>query len=316
MELLYQRDIYGKTLVELGKQNRDIVALDADLSGSTRTAKFAKAFPERFFNFGVAEQNMICVAAGLASCGKIAFVSTFAIFVTGRAWEQIRTTVCYSNLNVKIVGTHAGITVGPDGCSHQALEDIALMRPIPGLVIVVPSDAPETEEAIKAVSRHQGPAYVRLGRPKVSTIPHKQGAFELGKARLIQEGNDITIIACGIMVKQALDASQDLEKEGIKPRIINMHTIKPIDAETVIKCARETKRIVVCEEHMITGGLASAVSEVLVEKCPVPLARIGVRDRFGQSGSPEELMKEYNLTSEDIARAVKDLLKGHGHPDS
>lgn len=309
MELLYQRDIYGQTLVELGKQNKDIVALDADLSGSTRTAKFARVFPQRFFNLGVAEQNMLGVAAGLASCGKTAFVSTFAIFATGRAWEQIRTTVCYGNLNVKIVATHAGITVGPDGCSHQAVEDVALMRPIPDLVIVVPSDAPETEETIKAVSKQQGPVYVRLGRSKVPTISHEQGHFELGKARLVQEGDDITIIACGIMVKQALDASRDLEKEGIRPRIINMHTIKPLDKETIIKCARETKRLVVCEEHMITGGLASAVSEVLVEECPVPIARIGIKDKFGQSGSSEDLMREYHLTSEDISKAVKKLLR-------
>lgn len=308
-EMIYARDVYGQTLINLGRKNKDIVALDADLSGSTRTAKFGKAFPERFFNFGVAEQNMVGVAAGLASCGKIPFVSTFAIFVTGRAWDQIRNTICYNNLNVKIVATHAGITVGPDGSSHQALEDIALMRPIPNMTIVVPCDGPETEETIKAVSQHIGPVYVRLGRPKVPTISHKKGAFELGKARLIQEGEGITIIACGVMVKEALQASRNLEKEGITPRIVNMHTIKPLDKETVIRHARETQRIVVCEEHMINGGLASAVSEVLGESCPVPIARIGIKNRFGQSGSPEELMREYHLTSEDIAQAVKDLLK-------
>jgi transketolase len=308
MELLYQRDIYGQTLVKLGKQNERIVALDADLSGSTRTAKFGNVFPERFFNFGVAEQNMVGVAAGLASCGKVPFVSTFAIFATGRAWDQIRNTICYNNLNVKIVVTHAGITVGPDGSSHQALEDIALMRPIPNMTIVVPCDGPETEETIEAVVSHNGPVYVRLGRPKVPTITGKIGSFKLGKARLIQEGEGVTIVACGIMVKEALEASHNLKKKGITPRIVNMHTVKPLDKETIIRCARQTKRIVVCEEHMVNGGLGSAVSEVLAESYPVPIVRIGVRDKFGQSGSPEELMKEYRLTSEDITKAVLELV--------
>ncbi len=309
MELLYQRDIYGETLVKLGKVNSNIVVLDADLSGSTRTAKFGKAFPERFFNLGVAEQNMVGVAAGLASCGKISFISTFAIFATGRAWDQIRNTVCYSKLNVKIVATHAGITVGPDGSSHQALEDIALMRPIPNMTIIVPCDGPETEEAIKAVSRYAGPVYVRLGRCKVPTISSGKDGFELGKARLIQEGKDVTIIACGLMVKEALKARENLEKEGLTAQIVNVHTIKPLDEEMVIRCARKTKRVVVCEEHMINGGLASAVSEVLGETYPVPIARIGIKNKFGQSGTPEELMKEYHLTAEDISKAARELIE-------
>lgn len=308
-EMIYARDVYGQTLLDLGRENKDIVVLDADLSGSTRTAKFGKVFPERFFNMGVAEQNMVGVAAGLASCGKIPFISTFAIFAVGRAWGQIRNTLCYNNLNVKIVATHAGLTVGPDGSSHQALEDIALMRPIPNMTIVVPCDGPETEETIRAVSKYAGPVYVRLGRSKVPTISPKGGVFEVGKARLIQEGEGVTIISCGIMVKKALLASRILEKEGVVPRIINMHTIKPLDRETVVKCARETKRIVVCEEHMINGGLASAVSEVLGEECPVPMVRIGVRNKFGQSGTPEELIREYNLSEEDIAQAVLKLVQ-------
>ncbi len=308
-QMVYARDVYGQTLLDLGRENKDIVVLDADLSGSTRTAKFGKAFPERFFNIGVAEQNMVGVAAGLASCGKVPFISTFAIFAVGRAWGQIRNTVCYSNLNVKIVATHAGITVGPDGSSHQALEDIALLRPIPNMTIVVPADGPETGEAIRAVSKYAGPVYVRLGRPKVPTINPKDGVFEIGKARLIQEGEGVTIIACGIMVNKALLASRILEKKGIIPRIINIHTIKPLDRETVVKCARETKRIVICEEHTINGGLASAVSEVLGEECPVPIARIGVKNKFGQSGTPEELVKEYHLTEEDIAQAALKLIQ-------
>ncbi|MBI4981756.1 MAG: transketolase family protein [Candidatus Omnitrophica bacterium] len=302
-EALYQRDVYGQSLVELGKLNKDIVVLDADLSSSTRTGLFAKEFPERFFNFGVAEQNMIASAAGFAASGKIVFASTFAIFATGRAWDQVRNSVCYSNLDVKIVATHAGVSVGPDGASHQALEDIALMRVIPNIKIIVPCDGPQTREAVIAAANNKGPFYVRLGRPKIPTIENK-GEFKLGKAQVLTEGNDVTVAACGIMVAEALVAVNELAKKGIKARLINVHTIRPLDAEVILKAAKETKAIVVCEEHSVIGGLASSIDEIVAENCPVKVVRVGVRNKFGQSGEPASLLKEYNLTSADIERAV------------
>lgn len=303
MEQLYQRDIYGKTLVELGKQNKDIVVLDADLSGSTRTSLFAKEFPGRFFNFGVAEQNMMAVAAGIASADKTVFVSTFAMFATGRAWDQVRNSVAYNNFNIKIVATHAGLTVGPDGSSHQALEDIALMRVIPNMSIVVPCDGPQTAEAIRAVAAINGPFYVRLGRPKFVTIENK-GEFKFGKAQVLSEGRDAAIIACGFMVNEALVAANNLLEKGIKARVINVHTIKPLDKETVLDAARSCGRIVVCEEHTVIGGLASAIHEVVAENYPVKVICLGVKNRFGQSGEPADLLKEYNLTSADIEETV------------
>jgi len=295
-------------LVELGKKDKNIVVVDADLSGSTRTALFAKEFPDRFFNFGVAEQNMLAVAAGLASCNKTVFASTFAIFATGRAWDQVRNTICYNHLDVKIVATHAGISVGPDGASHQALEDIVLMRAIANMKVIVPCDAPETREAVLAAAKHRGPFYIRLGRAKVTTIEGKK-PFQIGKAYNLREGKDVAIIACGILVKEALQAAEELHKEGIQARVINMHTIKPLDVEAVIVAAKETKGIVVCEEHSVIGGLASAVDEVVAENCPTWVMRIGVRHRFGQSGEPEELLREYNLTALDIQKAAKIILK-------
>ena len=306
-ERLYARDAYGEALIELGKNNKDIVALDADLASSTRTAKFGKAYPERFFDIGVAEQNLMGVAAGLAACGKIPFVSTFAIFGAGRAWDQVRNTICYNKLNVKIVVSHAGITVGPDGASHQAIEDIALMRAITNMTIIVPCDAPETKQAIFAASQYKGPVYVRLGRPKVPTLK-KNDDFKIGRARIMRAGKDITLIACGIMVKQALDAAEILSAEGIAARVINMHTIRPLDRQTIIAAARETKRIVTCEEHLSSGGLGSAVAEVLSEDIPTPMARIAIHERFGQSGQPEELIKEYHLMPQDIVQASRKLL--------
>ena len=306
-ELLYQRDVYGQTLVELGKQNEDIVVLDADLSGSTRTAIFAKEFPQRFFNFGVAEQNMVATSAGLASCGKTVFVSTFAIFATGRAWDQVRNSVCYSNFNVKIVVTHAGLTVGPDGATHQALEDIALMRVLPNMNIIVPCDGPQAREAVLAAASHNGPFYVRLGRAKVPTIENK-GEFKLGKAQVLTSGNDLAIIACGVMVTEALVAVKSLLGKGIKARLINMHTIRPLDTEEILKAARETKGIIVCEEHSVIGGLASSVQEVVSEEYPTKVVCLGVKNRFGQSGDPAELLKEYNLTSADIEKAALKIL--------
>jgi len=306
-EQLYQRDVYGQTLVELGKQNKDIVVLDADLSGSTRTALFAKEFPERFFNFGVAEQNMVASSAGLASCGKIVFVSTFAVFATGRAWDQVRNSVCYGNFNVKIVATHAGLTVGPDGATHQALEDIALMRVLPNMNIIVPCDGGQTRDAVLAAVDHKGPFYVRLGRAKVPTIENK-GEFKLGKAQVLTGGNDIAIIACGIMVSQAYAAVNSLSQKGIKARLINMHTIRPLDTEEILKAAKETKAIIVCEEHVVIGGLASSVQEVVAEQHPTKVICLGVKNRFGQSGEPSELLKEYNLTSADIEKAALNIV--------
>jgi len=303
-EELYQRDVYGKALVELGRANKDIVVLDADLSSSTRTGLFAKEFPERFFNFGVAEQNMMATAAGLAACGNPVFLSTFAVFASGRAWDQVRNSICYNNFNVKIVATHAGVSVGPDGASHQALEDLALMRVIPNMKIIVPCDAPQTAEAINAAVNTSGPFYIRLGRPKVPTLANK-GAFKFGKAQVLSEGNDVAIIACGIMVDQALAAVANLAKKGIKARLINLHTLRPIDDETIIKAARETRGIIVCEEHTIIGGLASSIDEVVSENHPTRVMRLGIKNRFGQSGEPSELLKEYNLTSLDIEKSAE-----------
>lgn len=307
-EKLYARDAYGNALVQLGAQEPRIVVLDADLSGSTRTALFAREFPERFFNFGVAEQNMMATAAGLASCGKIVFASTFAIFASGRAWDQVRNSICANKFNVKIVATHSGITVGPDGCSHHAIEDIALMRAIPAnMTIVVPADAPETTQAIFAAAKTPGPMYIRLGRAKVTTLEGKK-EFQVGKAYSLREGRDITIIACGIMVEQALKAASILEKNGVQSRVINMHTIRPIDSQMIIRASKETKGIVVCEEHIVNGGLGSAVDDCLAQENPTFVAKIGIRDRFGQSGDSEELLNEYGLTAEHIAKAATDIL--------
>ncbi|MCM8780782.1 MAG: transketolase family protein [Candidatus Omnitrophica bacterium] len=302
-EMLYQRDIYGQTLVELGKRNRDIVVLDADLSCSTRTTLFAKEFPDRFFNFGVAEQNLMATAAGLASCSKIVFVSTFAMFATGRAWDQVRNTICYNNFNVKIVASHAGITVGPDGSSHQALEDIALMRLIPNMKVIVPCDGPQTRDAVIASLAIPGPFYIRLGRPKVPTIENK-GEFVFGKAQVIKEGKDVAVIACGIMVNEALIAAESLLKKGVKITVVNLHTVRPLDTETILRLARIHRFILVCEEHSVVGGLASSIDEVVAENFPCKVLRLGIRNRFGQSGEPQELLREYNLTSQDIERVI------------
>lgn len=306
-ELLYQRDIYGKTLVELGKSNKDIVVLDADLSSSTRTAIFGKEFPGRFLNFGVAEQNMMATATGMASCGKTVFISTFAMFATGRAWDQVRNGIAYNNFNIKIVATHAGITVGPDGASHQAIEDIALMRVIPNMNIIVPCDGPQTREAIIAACNTPGPFYVRLGRPKVPTVEPK-GGFQLGKAQVLSDGKDVTLIACGIMVSEAMACADRLKGKGISARVINVHSIRPFDQETILQAARQTKRIVVCEEHSVIGGLASSVDEVIAENAPCRVIRIGIKNRFGQSGESDALLKEYHLTSADIEQAVLSII--------
>jgi len=296
---IYQRQVYGETLIELGKQHGEIVVLDADLSCSTKTKLFAQHFPERFFNFGVAEQNMMATAAGLASCGKIVFVSTFAMFASGRAWDQVRNTICYNNFNVKIVATHAGITVGEDGSSHQAIEDLALLGNIANMKVVVPCDGPETKEVIKTAFSTPGPFYIRLGRAKFPSVDNKP-KFNLGKASVLKDGDDVSIIACGIMVEEALKAHEDLKKQKISARVVNMHTLRPIDADMIIRCAQETKGIVVCEEHASIGGLSSAVQEVVCENCPTKVFSVSIKRRFGQSGSPDRLLKEYNLRSQDI----------------
>ena len=299
------REAYGVALAELGKSNDKIVALDADLSGSTKSADFKKVFPERFFNVGIAEQNLIGMAAGMANIGLIPFASTFAMFATGRAYEQIRNSVAYPHLNVKIVGSHSGLTVGEDGATHQALEDISLMRGIPGMVVLVPSDATEATEAIKAAAEYVGPVYIRTGRMAVEDI-HPDGCnFKIGKGEVLKDGNDVAIIATGICVKMALDAANVLEEEGIKARVINMSTIKPIDEELIIKAAKECGKIVTVEEHSIIGGLGSAVCEVVTSHNPVIVKRVGIKDQFGQSGKPQDLLIEYGLNPEAIIEAVK-----------
>ncbi|WP_353683338.1 transketolase family protein [Thermodesulfovibrio sp. 3907-1M] len=303
------RDAYGITLVELGKKNPNIVVLDADLSCSTKTAKFAKAFPEKFFNIGIAEQDMIGVAAGLALTGKIPFASTFAIFATGRAWEQIRQTVCYSYANVKIVATHGGITVGEDGATHQAVEDIALMRVIPRMSVIVPADAYETAQAIAVAAEYSGPVYIRLGRAKVPSVMPESYKFQIGKSHLFRVGKDVNIIANGIMVSEALKASEILNKEGIDTGVANFSSVKPLDTEALIKIAKSSKLIVTAEEHSIIGGLGSAVAEFVSENYPVAVKRIGIKDTFGCSGSWKELLKFYGLTAENIVQTVKDFFK-------
>jgi transketolase len=303
------RDAYGDALVELGKKRPEVVALDADLSGSTKTAKFAKAFPERFFNIGIAEQDMIGTAAGLAIGGKVPFASTFAVFATGRAWEQIRQSVCYPNLNVKIVASHAGVTVGEDGGSHQSLEDIAVMRVLPHMTVIVPADGVETAQAIEAVADHKGPCYVRTGRNKVPVVCPEGYRFRIGKAHVFHEGKDAAIIATGIMVAEALKAAEQLKAEGIDAGVINMSTIKPLDAEAVIAAARRCGAVVAAEEHSIIGGLGGAVAEVLAESAPVPMVRVGIRDQFGTSGDPDGLLAHYKLSAADLKTAVKEVIK-------
>ncbi|SET06039.1 transketolase [Natronincola peptidivorans] len=304
------RDAYGEALIELGNKNPKVVVLDADLSKSTKTAGFGKKFPERFFNMGIAEQNMIGTAAGLATTGKIPFASTFAMFATGRAFEIIRNSIGYPRLNVKVCATHAGLTVGEDGASHQALEDIACMRVIPNMTVIVPADAVEAKAAIHAIAEMEGPVYVRLGRAAVPILNDETNySFEIGKGVMLKEGVDATIIATGIMVSEALEASKELEEKGLSIRVINIHTIKPIDEAIIVKAARETGAIVTAEEHNVIGGLGSAVAEVIGENQPVPLKRIGTLDTFGESGKPQELLEKYGLTKKDIVNAVQEVVK-------
>lgn len=303
------REAYGETLKELGAQIPEIVVLDADLSASTKTAVFAKAFPDRFFDTGIAEGNMMSVAAGLAASGKIPFASTFAVFGAGRAYEQIRNSICYPNLNVKVAVTHAGLTVGEDGATHQMLEDIALMRALPNMTVVVPADAAETALVIRWAASYQGPVYIRMGRAKVEDVISPDAEFVPGKSTTLADGSDVTIMACGIMTQQALHAAKMLAEEGISARVINMSSIKPIDEAAIVKAAKETGAIVTCEEHTVMGGLGSAVAEMVVRQCPVPMAMVGTEDVFGQSGKASEVLKVYGLTPEHIAFEAKKLVE-------
>ncbi len=303
------RDAYGETLKRLGASDPDIIVLDADLSSSTKTSVFAKAYKDRFFNTGIAEANMIGVAAGLASAGKIPFASTFAVFGAGRAYEQIRNSVCYPKLNVKIAVTHAGLTVGEDGATHQMLEDIALMRVLPNMTVLVPADAAETDAIVTWAASYKGPVYIRMGRAKCEDIMPEGSIFEPGKSTELKDGKDVTIIACGIMVAKAMEAASILEKNGISARVINMSSIKPIDEEAIIKAAKETKAVVTCEEHSIIGGLGGAVAEILCKKAPAPMAMIGTEDTFGESGKAEDLLRKYGLTSEHIVKEVTAILE-------
>ncbi len=303
------RDAYGETLLELGRSREDVVVLDADLSGSTKTKKFAKEFPKRFFNMGISEQDLVGTASGLSLAGKLPFASTFAVFETGRAWEQIRQTVCYSNLNVKLVATHSGITVGEDGASHQAVEDVTLMRVLPNMTVIVPADGNETKQVIHAIADYHGPVYVRLGRSKVPLVMPDDYAFRIGKAYTFHLGKDANIIAMGIMVAMALEASETLKKDGLDVGVINMSTVKPLDTESVLRAAEKSGLIITAEEHSIIGGLGSAVAEFLSEIHPAKVVRIGIKDVFGCSGPSSELLKLYGLTPGNIANTIKENLK-------
>ena len=302
------RDAYGAALEELGGRYPEIVVLDADLSESTRTYKFAKKYPDRFFQMGISEQDMVCTAAGLASAGKMPFASSFAIFGS-RAWEQIRNMVCRSNLNVNFCFSHAGLTVGEDGSSAQALEDIAIMRVLPRMRVFVPADDIETTQIIHHLVAHRdGPAYVRLGRAKVPRVHDEKFKFRAGRADTLREGKDAVIVACGVMVSSALDAAEVLAKDGVSVAVVNMACIKPIDADTIVAASRKTGRVVTAEEHNVIGGLGSAVAEVLAERAPCRMKRVGVQDTFGESGTPDELLHKYGLTKENIASAVRGIM--------
>ena len=308
MASIATRDAYGEALAELGAVNENIVVLEADLSKSTKTCDFRKVYPERFINVGIAEQNMLGIAAGLAAAGKVPFASTFAVFAAGRAYDQIRNSIAYPNLNVKIAATHAGLTVGEDGGSHQMLEDIALMRALPNMTVIVPADGIETKQVIQAAAEYEGPVYIRMGRPKVPVLFGDDYKFEIGKGVLMKEGTDVTLVGTGIMVSKAMEAAELLAAEGISAAVVNISTIKPLDAELIIAQAQKTGAVVTCEEHTICGGLGSAVAEVLVENCPVPMARVGVEDKFGESGLPDELLEKYGLSASNIAAKAKAVI--------
>lgn len=300
------RQSYGETLVKIGKENENIVVLDADLAGATKTDLFAKEFPDRFFDLGIAEANMIGTSAGLATCGKIPYASTFAVFATGRGYDQIRNSICYPNLNVKICATHAGVTVGEDGATHQMLEDLSLMRGLPNMTVISPSDDTQTKWVIEEISKIQGPVYVRLARLATPIIYEDNQKFEIGKAIQLGEGTDGTVFATGVTVAEAIKAQEQLKQQGIHIRVVDVHTIKPIDKERIIKCAKETKKLVSIEDHSIIGGLGTAISEVLTEEYPTKIERIGMKDCFGKSGKAEELMEYFGLTANAIVEKFRD----------
>jgi transketolase len=308
-EMIATRDAYGKALVELGRENPRVVALDADLSGSTKTALFAKEFPQRFFNAGIAEANLVGMAAGLAAGGMIPFASTFAVFAAGRAFEQVRQSMAYPKMNVKLVATHGGITVGEDGGSHQSVEDLAIMRALPNMAVLCPADGLETLAAIRAVAAYRGPVYVRLGRSKVPTVFGGGCDFAIGRGATLREGTDLTFVTTGLMTAQALDAARILAEEKISARVVHLGTIKPLDVDLLLKAARETGAIVTAEEHSVLGGLGGAVCEALAEGFPVPVERVGLRDVFGQSGTAEELLAHYGLTPAHLVEAAERVLQ-------
>lgn len=299
------RESYGKKLVELGKTNKDIVVLDADLAEATKTALFKKEFPERFFDMGISEQDMMSTAAGMATCGKIPFASTFAVFAAGRAYDQIRNSICYPKLNVKICATHSGISVGEDGATHQMLEDISMMRTLPNMTVISVSDDTQTKWAVEEISKLNGPVYLRLGRLASPIIYDENQKFEIGKGNVIGEGTDATVIATGLMVHQAILAKEELEKKGINIRVVDIHTIKPIDRNLIVKCAKETKKIITIEDHSIIGGLGSAVCEVLSEEYPTKVTRLGIKDTFGKSGKAEKLLEYFGLTKDGIIKEIE-----------
>ena len=303
------RDSYGQTLVELGAENKDIVVMDADLAAATKTALFGKAYPDRFFDAGIAEANMVGIAAGLAACGKTVFASSFAMFATGRAYEQIRNSVGYPKLNVKICASHAGITVGEDGASHQCIEDLLLMRAIPGMVVICPADDVEARAAVRAAAEYNGPVYIRLGRSAVPVINDRPDyKFEWGKGIKVREGKDVTLIATGIMVNSAMEAAEELAKEGIDAEIIDIHTIKPIDEDIIVESAKKTGNVITLEEHSVIGGLGNAVCDVLCEKYPCKVKKIGINDKYGESGSAAALMEKYRLDGKGVYQQIKEYL--------
>lgn len=303
------RQGWADALLELGEKNEKVVVLDADLAKSTLTSLYKERFPERFFDMGIAEQNMVNTAGGLSLTGLIPFVTTYGVFVSGRAWEQIRTSICYGELNVKFGGAHGGISVGPDGATHQALEEITIMRVLPGMTVIVPSDYYETKKAVLAAEKIQGPVYIRFGREKVPVVTSEDAPFEVGKANIMREGRDVTIIACGPMVAESLDAADELAKEGIEAEVINLHTIKPIDKEAIIASAQKTGAVVTAEEHQMAGGMGSAVMEVLAQNYAVPVEMVGINDTFGESGQPRELMEKYGITSKEIYKQTKKVIQ-------
>lgn len=308
------RDGYGKALLELCETNQKVMVLDADVAKSTRTVWVRDKYPEKFIDMGISEQDMVGTAAGLALSGMIPFISTYCVFLAGRAWDQIRTTVCYNNLNVKLAGAHAGISVGPDGATHQSLEDVALTRVLPNMTVIVPCDAEETRKATLAMAQRDGPCFIRFGREAVPVVTDENTPFEIGKARLCRKGSDVTIFANGAMVYEALEAAKTLETEGISARVVDLHTIKPLDGDAVLAAARETGCIVTAEEHQINGGMGSAVAEYLVQHCPVPMEMVAVHDSFGESGQPQELMDKYGLNRDTILQKVRIALTRKTQP--